>query len=90
MELLSPKEVIELSQAGKTAPTPKGFGQVEGDGTPPTNLENDIRILKELILQFSELDKNYEFAEHPYFGLISRERWVELAKISFKSSSETI
>mgnify|MGYP001792707406 CR=1 FL=1 len=77
--IVDPKKVVELSRSGKTAPTPKGFGQVEGDGTSPTELENDKGILKEYILQFSELDKDYEFAEHPYFGLISRERWVELA-----------
>lgn len=73
------KKVIELARSGKTAPAPKGFGQVEGEGTYPTNLNNDIRILKEHILEFSGFDSDFEFAEHPYFGKIERKRWVELA-----------
>ena len=51
--MVDPKIVVELSRSGKTAPTPKGFGQVEGDGTPPTDLENDKAVLKEHILQFA-------------------------------------
>ena len=77
--MVDPKAIIELSRSGKTAPAPKGFGQVEGDGTPPIDLESDKRILKKHILQFAELDEDYEFAEHPYFGMLSRERWVKLA-----------
>ncbi|MEL6975401.1 MAG: DUF1569 domain-containing protein [Bacteroidota bacterium] len=76
---VDPKKVVELSRSRKTIPAPKGFGQVEGDGTSPSTLENDKRLLKEHILQFSELDNNFEFAEHPYFGHISRERWIEIA-----------
>ncbi len=76
--VVDPKEIIGLSRSGKTAPAPKGFGQVEGDGTSPTELENDKRILKEHILQFAKLDKDFEFSEHPYFGLVSNERWIEL------------
>ena len=34
---------------------------------------------KEHILQFAKLDQDYEFAEHPYFGLMDRKRWIRLA-----------
>ena len=77
--VVDPIEILKLSRSGKTAPTPKGFGQTEGDGTSPTDLERDKRTLKEHVLEFSKLDNNFEFAEHPYFGKISFERWIELA-----------
>ncbi|NJB70508.1 hypothetical protein GGR42_000970 [Saonia flava] len=76
---IDPKEIILLARSGKTTPAPRGFGQIEGNGTLPTNLENDKKILKKHILQFSQFGKDKKFAEHPYFGIISRERWIELA-----------
>jgi len=75
--VVDPKEIMALSLSGKTVPTPKGFGQIEGDGTLPTNLENDKIILKEFIFEFSKF--NGDFAEHPYFGMMDRKRWEELA-----------
>ncbi|WP_421812373.1 hypothetical protein [Flagellimonas sp.] len=76
---INPTEILELSSSGQTVPAPKGFGQIEGEGTLPTNFENDKTILKEHIREFSNLGKDYQFAEHPYFGNISYDRWVELA-----------
>ncbi len=73
-----PSEIIGLTRSGKTAPTPKGFGQVEGGGTLPTDLENDKKMLKEYLLDFSRL-KDYDFAEHPYFGVMDNRQWVDLA-----------
>ena len=73
------KELIELAKLGKTTPAPKGFGQVEGEGTPPTDLEKDLRTLKEHILEFSKFKNDFDFAEHPYFGKIDQERWTKLA-----------
>lgn len=75
----NPDEIISLAKSGKTAPAPKGFGQVEGGGTVPTDLENDKRILKEHILEFSKLPEDYDFALHPYFGRIDSKRWRDLA-----------
>lgn len=75
--IADPKEIIALSRSGKTAPTPKGFGQIEGNGTMPTDFESDKMILKEFILEFSEFNK--DFAEHPYFGMMERKSWSELA-----------
>jgi hypothetical protein len=72
-------EILQRSSLGQTVPAPKGFGQIEGEGTAPTNFENDKTILKEHIREFSKLDKDFQFAEHPYFGNISYERWIELA-----------
>ena len=76
---INPTEILELSSSGLTVPAPKGFGQIEGEGTLPTNLENDKTALKKHIREFSRLDKDFQFAEHPYFGNISYERWGELA-----------
>ena len=76
---INPAEILELSSSGLTVPAPKGFGQIEGEGTLPTNLENDKTALKGHIREFSILDKDFQFAEHPYFGSISYEKWVELA-----------
>jgi len=53
--VVDPKSINSLAKSNKPIPTPKGFGQVEGDGTLPTNLENDKKILKEHILEFSKL-----------------------------------
>jgi len=76
---VDPDKIIGLARSGKTAPTPRGFGQVEGEGTSPTHFLNDKKILKEYILEFSKLDKDFDFAEHPYFGKIERKRWIGLA-----------
>ncbi len=77
--VVDPTEIIALARTGKTAPTPKGFGQSEGDGTLPTDLESDKNILKAHIVEFSEFNSDFEFAVHPYFGKLKRERWVALA-----------
>lgn len=75
---VDPNQIILLSKSGKVVPTPKGLGQVEGDGTQPTNLEDDKEILKQHILTFSKLDNNFNCAPHPYFGEIDKKRWKEL------------
>ncbi len=75
---ISPNDIIELVKSSKSTPAPNGFGQVEGDGTQPTDLKNDKRILKEHILEFSKLPENYKFTLYPYFGDIDRKRWNEL------------
>lgn len=64
------KEILKISRSGKSVPAPKGFGQIEGDGTTPTNFESDKASLKKHILEFSKRNKNYEFAEHPLFKLL--------------------
>ncbi|MEM1258256.1 MAG: DUF1569 domain-containing protein [Bacteroidota bacterium] len=73
------EEIIALVRSGKVAPAPKGFGQIEKEGTMPTDLEGDIKTLKEHILEFSKFDDHFEFAEHPYFGHIDKNRWTQLA-----------
>jgi hypothetical protein len=76
---ISQSDIIRLAKSGKSTPTPSGFGQTEGEGTQPTDLENDMRVLKEHILEFSNFNENYKFAVHPYFGNIDHKRWNELA-----------
>lgn len=72
---ISREEVLALTKAGKTVPTPQGYGQVEGEGTPPTNFESDKQLLKGLINEFSKLDEAFAFPPHAYFGTLTRERW---------------
>lgn len=76
---VNPNEIIALAKSGKPTPAPKGFGQVEGDGTLPTDFENDKKILKEHILEFSKLPDDFNFAQHPYFGHLDKKRWIGLA-----------
>lgn len=82
-KMIDPEEVIALSRAGKTVPTPKGFRQAEGEGTKPTHLENDKKILKEQILKFTALADDCSLAPHPYFGLIDKKRWTEITICHF-------
>lgn len=77
---VSPKTIVALARSGKSVPAPKGFGQVEGGGTLPTELGRDKKILKDHILKFSNLNPDFEFAKHPYFGKMTRSRWVDLAR----------
>ena len=77
-EKVDPKEIIALTRSGKTVPTPKGFGQVEGEGTKPVDFNEDKETLKKYIDRFSELPIDYEFSEHPYFGNMNRKQWESL------------
>ncbi|MEX0314799.1 MAG: DinB family protein [Allomuricauda sp.] len=76
---VDPKEITARAKQGETVPTPKGFGQVEKDGTQPIDFEEDKEILKKYILEFKQLGDNYVFAPHPYFGDLTREKWTGLA-----------
>ena len=71
-------EIMALAKTGQIVPTPPGFGQVEGEGTPSINFEKDRQLLKGLIIEFSKSDKDFIFAPHAYFGTVTRERWNTL------------
>lgn len=75
---LTPKEIFAFYNAGKTVPTPKGMDQIAGEGTRPTTFVADIKTLKQHIAEFSKLDDNFEFGEHPYFGMLNKEKWSSL------------
>lgn len=77
--IVNPEEITRLARSGKPTPTPEGFGQIEGNGAMSTEFENDKTILKEYILEFANLPENFDFAVHPYFGKIERNRWIGLA-----------
>lgn len=77
---LKPKEVMALSNTGKTVPVAKGLGQVEGGGTSPTNFENDIVLLKQHILEFSVLNNDFVYGAHPYFGNLNKEKWIRITR----------
>lgn len=75
---LTREEIFALANAGKTVPTPIGMDQVAGKGTQPSIFEKDIATLKQHIVEFSELDDNFEFGVHPYFGKLTKEKWTSL------------
>lgn len=62
---VDPEEIKALARAGKTVPTPVGFGQLEGEGTLPTSLENDKQLLKGLIEAYSNLPDDFKYFRHP-------------------------
>lgn len=72
-------DIKVLKKEGKSVPAPKGFGQVEGGGTKPTNFENDKEILREFILKFIDLPEDFNFATHPIIGEMDYIGWSELA-----------
>tara|TARA_A100000171_G_C2095852_1_gene126998 strand:+ start:237 stop:668 length:432 start_codon:yes stop_codon:yes gene_type:complete len=76
---LSFDDIKVLKKEGKSVPAPKGFGQVEGGGTKPTNFENDKEILRGFILKFIDLPERFNFATHPIFGEMDYTGWSELA-----------
>ncbi|MEX0275085.1 MAG: DUF1569 domain-containing protein [Flavobacteriaceae bacterium] len=74
-DILRSSEILDLVRKAKPVDTPKGFGQVEGDGTLPTTFEEDREILKKLMLEYSKLPTDYTYPEHPYFGRMTKKRW---------------
>jgi hypothetical protein len=75
---LTPEEVKELTQAGKTVPVPKGFDQHEGEGTRPTVFEEDVATLKRFIDEFNALPDDHVFCLHPYFYSMDKQQWTVL------------
>ncbi len=66
-------------------PTPKGkvktFPEIDqslGNGSKPTNLENDINLLKEKIDEFIDKDESFGFSEHAAFGKLNKKQWGRL------------
>ncbi len=75
---VNPDEIIALARSGKTAPAPKGFDQVRGEGTKPVGLQEDKEALKKYITRFAGLSDDFKYAVHPYFGFLNRQRWENL------------
>lgn len=75
---VDPNEIIAMTKAGKTVPTPKGLGQVEGDGTKPYHWDTDVKLLKDHVVNFSQLTDDFSFASHPYFGPMNKKGWTRL------------
>ncbi len=71
-------EIVAMAKAGKTVPTPKGLGQIEGDGTKPTDWNSDIKVLKQHLLDFHHLPEGFSYAPHPYFGPMNKKSWTRL------------
>ncbi len=77
---VDPNKILSMVKSGESVPSPKGFGQIEGEGTAPTDFETDKKILKEHISKFCQLDDSYTFYTHPYFGDLDKQGWMGLIK----------
>ena len=75
---MEPKEVIEKSLAGEFVPTPKGLGQVEGDGTKPLDFEEDKSVLKDLLSDIFNRKESFPFSPHPYLGPLPKFKWLRV------------
>ena len=45
-------------------------------GTTPSEMERDLRELRELLERFSKQPRKFRFAEHPIFGKLSDAEWL--------------
>lgn len=70
------EEITEMRKAGKTIPTIKGFDQVEGGGTQPTNFNADKETLKKIVVRYYQLEPSFEFSPHPFFGKMDKTKWT--------------
>ncbi|HEX2982544.1 MAG TPA: DUF1569 domain-containing protein [Ignavibacteriales bacterium] len=69
----------EMNMRGEPVPTVDGLDQAAGQGTKPTELELDKRILLDYINKFFESEDDYNFSYHPYFGDLNKSQWDRLA-----------
>lgn len=44
-------------------------------GTPPVEIENDLRELTKLLERFTRLPREFEYPDHPIFGKLSDAGW---------------
>lgn len=68
----------EMTIKNETLPTVKGLDQLAGEGTKPTDFNNDKEELLKYLTKFHNCDYNSEFHFHPYFGEINADRWDKL------------
>jgi hypothetical protein len=47
----------------------------EAGGTPPAQVEADMRELKRVVERFIKAERDFEWARHPLFGEMSEEEW---------------
>jgi hypothetical protein len=72
-------KIREMAARNETVPAPDGIDQAAGDGTKPTELENDKNTLISYLNRFSECDESYKFSFHPYMpGEMDKEKWDKL------------
>ena len=62
----------------ETLPTVDGLDQVAGDGTKPTNLEDDKKLLINYLNRFYTSSEDFEFSFHPYFGDLKKADWERI------------
>lgn len=71
-------KIREMRDAGKSLPTVDGLDQVQGQGTRPTTLENDKKILIDYIEKFISCSDDFPFHFHPFMGDMNKEKWDRL------------
>jgi len=72
------KKLMEMSARGESLPTVDGLDQALGQGTKPTTLENDKKILIEYIEKYFNTSDDYPFHFHPFIGEMNKEKWNRL------------
>jgi hypothetical protein len=77
---MDPDEVVRRSLAGEFVPTPKGMGQVEGDGTIPKDFENDREQLKSHLKSLIDWDEEEGLFAHPYLGKLDKKGWMRVTR----------
>ncbi len=70
--------VLKMEKFDENTPTLLEINQLKGNGTPPTDFENDKFLLKKILLAFS-LKKNHDLQPHPYFGNMALDQFGRLA-----------
>ncbi len=71
---IAKKFIITVKPWKPNTPTMKLYKQGDGgNGTKPTNFENDKKVLLDFLSNFSSVDKNYQFGNHGGLGKLTRD-----------------
>lgn len=71
-------KIREMMVKGETVQTVDGLDQVAGQGTKPSNLENDKAILISYLNKFFESSVDQPFHFHPFLGDMDKTKWDRL------------
>lgn len=71
-------KIREMDARGESVPTVDGLDQIAGQGTKPTDLESDKKILVDFIEKFVNCGDDYPFHFHPFMGPVDKEKWHRL------------
>lgn len=72
------KKIREMAARGESVSTVDGLDQTAGQGTKPTEFENDKKILVEYLERFVNTGSDFSFHFHPFLGEMNKESWNRL------------